>query len=135
MGTILSNLNKVHVAVVLDKFKHGEDKAEFAKDLAAAAIDAIMGGVHSDAWKLYMSLFADNEAQLALLTEPKDQEPSYLPTARAYIVANAVCGAGTTGQTAETVGPTVDCNLLSDVSPTFKKDFNIPHDLQVPEEA
>jgi hypothetical protein len=98
---IMKNLEKMHVAVVVDKFK-GSPNA-IGLQLGQAAIAAIMNGFGSDEWVSYMSLFADNPEQLKRLTQKQANDEDYYPEARAYIVANAVCGAGTTGQTGQSV--------------------------------
>lgn len=89
---IFANVGKIHVAVVKDKeTKNGE----LAEALSRLAVEAIMGGLGSEAWVMYMSIFANNTAQLKVLTEPQEGEHYYLPKSRAYIVSNAVCAAGT----------------------------------------
>ena len=98
---IMKNLEKMHVAVVVDKFNGSPNG--IGQKLSKAAIDAIMSGFGSPKWREYMSLFADNPEQLKRLTEVQGTDLSYYPEARAYIVANAVCGAGTTGQTGQAV--------------------------------
>ena len=96
MATILENLGKMHIAVVTDK---ETKQGELGAALGELAVRAIMGGLGSDDWRKYMSLFADNAAQLQLLSEATPGEDSYLPHTRAYIVSNAVCAAGTDGAT------------------------------------
>lgn len=96
MASIVENLGKIHIAVVTDK----ETKAgELGAAIGELAVRAIMGGLGSAAWRNYMSIFADNAAQLQLLSESTAGEDSYLPHTRAYIVSNAVCAAGTDGNT------------------------------------
>jgi hypothetical protein len=60
------------------------------------AVAAIGSGIGSAEWKEYMQQFADTPQQLARLTatDGTAQNPS-LKLARAYLVANAVCGPGT----------------------------------------
>jgi hypothetical protein len=98
---IMKNLEKMHVAVVLDKFNGSP--AAIGQQLSRHAIEAMMAGFGSPQWKKYMALFADNPDQLRRLTEVTDGDEAYFTESRAYIVANAVCGAGTTGQTGQTV--------------------------------
>lgn len=104
MASILENLSKVHVAVVVDK---ETKQGEFGAALSQLAVKAIMAGVGSPDWEKYMSVFADNAAQLQLLSHPTEGEPSYLPHTRAYIVSNAVCAPGTESPTAMGVDPQV----------------------------
>jgi hypothetical protein len=63
------------------------------------AIEAIFGGSKSKAWKEYMKQYADTPAQLKRLmgADPLANDPD-VREARAYLVANAVCGAGTFGR-------------------------------------
>jgi hypothetical protein len=92
MGNIFENVGQIHIAVVKDK---ETKQGVLAQTLSTLAVKAIMGGLGSAAWKEYMSIFADNDAQLKLLTETTEDEDEYLPKSRAYIVSNAVCAAGT----------------------------------------
>jgi len=92
--SILNNLDKVHAAVVVDKMK-GVPKGALGEKIGVLAVDAITNGIKSAEWKSYMSLFADNAEQLNLLTVETPGEDGWLPQARAYIVSNAVCAAGT----------------------------------------
>jgi hypothetical protein len=102
MGNILENIGQIHVAVVKDKETR---ESKLAQALSALAVKAIMGGLGSPDWREYMSIFADNEAQLSVLCEvqPDEPEDSYLPQSRAYIVSNAVCSAGTNTATTNNV--------------------------------
>ena len=109
MSTILERLKQTDAAMKDDT--HMDQLGFLLKD---AAIKAMMAGIDSDEWKSYMSLFADNEKQLTLLTVPVAGEESYLTEARAYIVANSICGADSTTQTSLRVDPRVDDNLLGD---------------------
>ncbi|MET0648057.1 MAG: hypothetical protein ABW208_15685 [Pyrinomonadaceae bacterium] len=102
MASIIEKVGEIHIAVVKDKeLKNGA----LADALSKLAVEAIMEGFGKPAWLKYMSIFADNTDQLKLLTERQgNPEPDYLPKVRAYIVANAVCAAGT--NTATTNGIT-----------------------------
>jgi hypothetical protein len=98
---IIRNLEKMHVAVVMDTFNGSVKKV--GQNLTEHAVAALLNGFGSPEWKTYMSLFADNEEQLKRLTEVSPNDKAYYAESRAYIVANAVCGAGTTGQTGQDV--------------------------------
>ena len=92
MSSIFENAGKIHIAVVKDKeIKQGD----LALALSKLAVQAITRGPGSDDWRQYMTLFADNQEQLALLTTPQEGEEFYVTKARAYLVSNAVCAAGT----------------------------------------
>lgn len=61
------------------------------------AISAIYSGMDSPEWKTYMQNFANTPEELARLTSRDgDGCHPYIPLARAYLVANAVCLPGTT---------------------------------------
>lgn len=126
---IIENLELVHFAVVRDKVVPNAQgkKGELGGAIGKLAVAAITGGIKSDEWKTYMSLFADNAAQLTLLTVPKDGEESYLPQARAYIVSNAVCAASTDTFTVARVDTQL-ANALADNDPdgTVVKPLPIP---------
>jgi hypothetical protein len=115
VGNIFENVGKIHIAVVKDK---ETKEGQLANALSTLAVEAIMGGLGSDAWVKYMSVFADNEAQLKLLTETAEGEDPYLPRSRAYIVSNAVCAAGTNTATTngvdKSIAIAVDDNTPSD---------------------
>lgn len=76
---------------------------------------AIIGGIHSTAWKTYMEQFvdmdADHDDQLMrlLATDGTDTNPG-LSRARAYLVANGMCGQGTRTQFEQNVD-TIDAGL------------------------
>ena len=121
--SIIKNLEKVTEAVEADTARGGN----LGFRLRNAAIDAIMGGIHSAEWKRYMSLFADNAAQLRRLTVPDEQhDPGWLVESRAYIVSNAVCGANTTTRTAQNVREDIDDLLEDGADQTVVKPFSIP---------
>ena len=62
-------------------------------DMSDAAIKATRGGITSADWIGYMTVFADNEAQLARLIGKDDQaNESYVKVSSAYLVANGTCG-------------------------------------------
>jgi hypothetical protein len=75
-------------------------QGELGAALSQLAVKAIMGGLGSADWERYMSVFADNAAQLQLLSHATENEDSYLPRTRAYIVSNSVCAPGTESPTA-----------------------------------
>ena len=120
--SIIENIKKVTEAVVADTAKGGH----LGHRMRNAAVKAVMGGIHSAEWKSYMSLFADNAAQLRRLTVPDEQEPGWLVESRAYIVSNAVCGANTTTRTAQDVREDIDDGLEAVADSTIKKPFSIP---------
>ena len=83
--------------MVLEKAKGG---GLIASTLADYAVKAIHHGIDSPQWEAYMKLFAENDDQLKVLTSTElDATNKWLPHARAYIVTNAVCSAGTNTNT------------------------------------
>lgn len=121
--SIINNLKKAKAAVEADTLKGGN----LGFRMRNAAINAIMGGINSAEWKSYMSLFADNAAQLRRLTVPDEQhDPGWLVESRAYIVSNAVCGANTTTQTSQNVRLDIDDGIEVDSDDSVKKPFSIP---------
>ena len=101
---IVERLLEVHLAVLRDTFNGGH----LGKDISEAAIKAVTSGANSPDWEQYMSLFADNAAQLNRLKAPSPNEHSYFPKGRAYIAANGTCGADTNGFTGKGVEKTID---------------------------
>jgi hypothetical protein len=99
MTKIKQRLLKVQAAVVVEKANGGGSLGE---QIGLAAERAMIEGMNSDAWKAYMSLFADSADQLKRLTTTEldgEDDAQYLPRMRAYIVANAVCAPGTDAAT------------------------------------
>ncbi|HYP26425.1 MAG TPA: hypothetical protein VE262_06895 [Blastocatellia bacterium] len=71
----------------------------FANALADLAVKAVVEGSTSDAWREYMIQIVGTDAprQLARLTlQDEQKDEPYVRTNVAYIVSNAICGAGTT---------------------------------------
>ncbi len=121
--SIIDNLKKARAAVEADTLNGGN----LGFRMRNAAINAIMGGINSAEWKSYMSLFADNAAQLRRLTVPDEQhDPGWLVESRAYIVSNAVCGANTTTQTSQNVRLDIDDGIEEDSDDSVMRPFSIP---------
>src|SRR5215831_16158431 len=90
---------------ILDKIKtkideEAADSTGLAADkLQDEAVEAVLGGLGSEAWKIYMKNFADSPAQLARLTAEDPEDPAthdpYIRKALAYLVSNAICGLDT----------------------------------------
>jgi hypothetical protein len=121
--SIMSNLNKVAKAVTEDTAQGGN----LGFRLRNAAIDALTGGIQSDEWVRYMSIFADNAMQLRRLTVADElNDPNWIKESRAYIVSNAVCGANTTTLTSANVRPEIDEDLDLQGDGSILKPFTIP---------
>lgn len=98
---IRDRLLLVQAAVAVDKVR---GTGELGTKVGDAAEAAMVGGMTSDAWKAYMSLFAESADQLKRLTTTEldgegTDEARYLPRVRAYIVANGICAPGTDAAT------------------------------------
>jgi len=121
--SIMSNLKNVAKAVKSDTSQGGN----LGVRMRNAAIDAITGGIQSDAWAKYMSLFADNADQLRRLTVIDEQnDPNWIKESRAYIVSNAVCGANTTTDTSANVREEIDEGLVETEDDSIVKPFTTP---------
>jgi hypothetical protein len=114
--TIMTNLHKLHAAVVTERAK--VQNPTWGPLLNTLAVAAVTGGIESLAWKTYMATFVDNADQLTRLTVEQPGEPEYLKQTRAYIVSNAICDVGTNTHTAKEVDPRVDDNLSAVVNGT-----------------
>jgi hypothetical protein len=84
---------------------------KLGNDLKKAAIKAMMKGINSPEWVSYMSLFAENAEQLKRLTVPQPGEDTWQSESRAYIVANAICGADSTTRTRLRVAKDIDVGI------------------------
>ena len=128
MANIMDNLRKVHAAVAVD---NAVGSGKLGTDIGRLAVEAITGGITSPAWKTYMSLFADNPAQLERLTvnPPPAAEKDYLPQLRAYIVSNAVCAADTGTFVADRVDERINGSVSDVVDNEFVagRPFPIPN--------
>ncbi|HEX8293940.1 MAG TPA: hypothetical protein VF570_19395 [Pyrinomonadaceae bacterium] len=94
---IEQRIKLIQAAVAVDKAK---GRGDLGEQVGKAAEAAMLGGIASEAWKKYMSLFADSAEQLTRLTTNElDGDNDYLPRMRAYIVANGVCAPGTDAAT------------------------------------
>jgi len=87
--TIAKNIEAVQLRI------RGGDE-DFAADLRAAAIDALVAGMTRDGkptteWAAYMDHFQKNSTELARLTTDKTDCDDYTKTARAYLVGNGLC--------------------------------------------
>ncbi len=128
MASIMDNLRKAHAAVAVD---NAVGSGKLGTDIGRLAVEAITGGIRSPAWRTYMSLFADNAAQLHRLTvdPPPAAEKNYLPQLRAYIVSNAVCAADTGTFVADRVDDRIDGSTSDALDAEFIKGrpFAIPN--------
>ena len=121
--SIMDNLKKMSAAVKADTERAGN----LGFRMRNAAIDALTGGINSAEWVKYMSIFADNAAQLRRLTVVDEQnDPNWIKESRAYIVSNAVCGANTTTDTSANVRQEIDDGLDGEADEGVIKPFPIP---------
>ncbi len=122
--SIMRNLKKVHAAVALDIVNGGT----LASEICGRALDAMMQGKESQAWTDYMSLFADNAAQLNRLKADADLVGRpWLRQSRGYILGNALCDATTGTKLFDRVDTRLDEGIASeDPDGTIVKVINIP---------
>ena len=121
MGKITDGIKKVHAAMDIQ-----ENKEDLGKLLRNYAIEAIASGPNTTPWRTYMSMFAENEEQLELLSLPKETDDKYLRHARAYLVANSVCAVHTNTRTGNGIFQTqsetaLDENVSAIVDEKLKK--------------
>lgn len=102
--TIQNNLLRVQAAVVTQKATTGA--TSLGEAIGRAAEAALTKGMTSPdgtvtpEWEKYMALFANSADQLKRLTTTEfDGTNTWLPRARAYIVANGICAPGTDAAT------------------------------------
>ena len=97
--TIKNNLLRVQAAVVTEKANGATALGEAIGRAAEAALTKGMtapDGTVTREWEAYMALFANSAEQLKRLTTTEfDGTNTYLPRARAYVVANSICAPGT----------------------------------------
>jgi hypothetical protein len=86
---------------------------------AGRAVKAIMGGIKSKEWKIYMLEYADADTPELdrLLAVDGTLGDSDLDTKRAYLVANAVCGEPTRNELTRFVD-TIDNGIPSKREPS-----------------
>lgn len=134
--SILTNLKKVNAAIVVDKAKKAiEPNNNAVGGLSARvnshAVDALINGIKSKEWAAYMSLFANNAAELAQLADPGKTEGGqnpWLKQMRAYIVSNAICDIGTNGNTAANVDAQINiAEDQEDAAFIATRPFEIPN--------
>jgi hypothetical protein len=83
-------LDKINIKI---EEEAADPTGQVADNLQDEAVEAILGGIKSDAWRTYMNNFADSPEQLARLTaEDATADDPYVRKALAYLVSNAVCG-------------------------------------------
>ncbi len=75
--------------------QQNDTSGRVTSELREQSLAAILGGIESDAWEIYMKNFvdADNPKQLArLMGEDETAGDPYMRKEIAYLVANASCG-------------------------------------------
>jgi hypothetical protein len=118
MPRILDNIKRVHAG-----FPQPSKQAKLLKALKDSAIQVAVHGVASDAGRTYMSMFADSEDQLKLLTNPEDVAGMpWLHEVQAYLVANAMCAPVTNGQTGNAIFNTANADGLNTIDAQLSAD-------------
>jgi hypothetical protein len=112
--TILQNIRNVSKAVI--------DDEAIGESLKNAAIKAVLGGVGSQDWEIYMRIFADNTEQLNRLTRREEPLPAnWDGESVAYLVSNAICGGASTGELRQFIKPSLDEGLSTQTEQGFVK--------------
>ena len=97
-----------------DEILNGPDGASVAEANAQLAVDAIVAGINSTAWRTFMAQFVNNSRQLDRLVAIDDTaDDKAMDRRRAYMLGNAVCGLPTGRGMAREV-PTIDVGLEPD---------------------
>ena len=96
---------KAH-AIHQERLNSPNGPTPIADEVQHKAIKAITGGVEH--WVAYMALFKTNDAELARLIPTDGTSDGPRVKARAYLVANGMCGMGTTLHLADNVTITLD---------------------------
>jgi hypothetical protein len=120
MAKIIANIQRIQTAM-----QNGTLAPSLGLVLKKNAIAGIANGVASKEARRYMSMFADNDEQLNLLTsiQPPANKP-WLPEAQAYMMANAVCNPNTNGATGNGIFGTPMADQLDEgVSSTEQAGF------------
>ncbi len=81
-------------AILQERTAHPAGPTPIADEVHAKALQAILGGTGN--WIEYMKLFKTNDAELARLIPTDGTTNATMQEARAYLVANGMCGMGTT---------------------------------------
>ena len=84
---------------IKEKIEEMEKDGAVRLDVQQKAVAAILGGADSDEWVVYMSQFAEDDADLKILMPEDNGDPNNFQRnlARAYLVGNGNCGAASPG--------------------------------------
>jgi hypothetical protein len=88
--SIRDNILEVKKTMLMELLSNDKTTSSGIQELAIAAINA---GPGSEAWRAYMSKFAENDTQLQRLMASND-DPG-MDRARAYLIADGPCGTET----------------------------------------
>jgi hypothetical protein len=124
---IVDRVHYVRDAVAADYAANGT----LGEELQTASFKAILGGIESEDWANYMSLFADSEEQLSRLrgTDALSTNEPWVKVQCAYLAGGGVCGGMTPSRLLEFVTSAIDFNI-NDTAPnpavTGRRPFQIP---------
>lgn len=101
--TVRKNIQAKMDKIQEEREASGNGSSATANHIQEMAVKAIMGGPAD--WVEYMRIYAlpDKPEQLARLIPTDGTNDDDRQKARAYLVANGTCGAGTTGRLIENV--------------------------------
>lgn len=99
----------------------------FLQDLRDGAVRATLGGVGSADWRLFMTVFADNEQQLQRLTVSDGVAgASYVRETSAYLVGGSICTDITTGHLLDRLDERIDSGINPASDGKIQKWLRIP---------
>ncbi len=107
---------RTNIEEVMTRIRKGDEA--LGETLRKKSVEAIKSGEGSREWEEYMSLFAQDDKQLARLMPMDETKDVYeMDVARTYLVGNGTCGAATTGfHLIQGVDDKLDENLAEDNS-------------------
>ncbi len=80
----------------IEAWKVAADKdANLYEELQKESVAAVIGGIKSDDWKIWMKRFHSNNQQLQRLLGEDNLDPRYRNEVLGYVGAGGVCGGGT----------------------------------------
>lgn len=119
---IIKKVNSVKDAILAEQTAGGgSGRGTKGYKLKVAAIKATLGGINSNDWKKYMSIFASNEDQLKRLTgRDANAADTWVKETSAYLVANGTCGGFTPNGLPQFLKAEIDDGLPEATDPAYK---------------
>ena len=119
---IIKKVNAVRDAILAEQAAGGgSGPGTKGFKLKVAAIKATLGGLSSEDWRKYMSLFASNEDQLKRLTgKDPNAADAWVKETSAYMVANGTCGGFTPNGLPQFLKVEIDDGLSEATDPAYQ---------------